>query len=288
MSDWGDDDPYRMVEDEFLDVAKEFTHHLHAAEYLRLKAAARSKSSSTTNIARPVSGASIPDAARRKLDGIERAKKQADAVAKVKEAKNKDKWERERDAMSAEEAPEPWMGTALHGLMEERSQKVPTIMDAVFKEAMKYDGGQDEIDTESEEDDDLDAPVVKQEMKAEKSWTANVVVPSSPPRPIRAKYRQPAPSPLRSTPPPQPQAVPRKGMMFRSRVPQAIKEPPSSAVSSAASVELPRTSADVLARLARRREAAKLKGVRVEEKKKEEKKKTKSEDGDRGVIPTLL
>jgi hypothetical protein len=31
------DDRYRMVEDEFLEAAKMFTQHLHAAEYQRMK-----------------------------------------------------------------------------------------------------------------------------------------------------------------------------------------------------------------------------------------------------------
>lgn len=51
------DDKYRMVEDEFLAVAGDFTKHLHAAEYQRLKNLAKSQNAETIqNISRPVTG----------------------------------------------------------------------------------------------------------------------------------------------------------------------------------------------------------------------------------------
>ncbi len=49
------DDGYRMVEDEFLSVAGEFTRHLHAAEYQRLKQLAKAQNAETIrNISRPI------------------------------------------------------------------------------------------------------------------------------------------------------------------------------------------------------------------------------------------
>jgi predicted nucleic acid-binding Zn ribbon protein len=74
------DDMFRMVEDEFLDMAKQFTQHLHAAEYQRLKKAARSQNAAVINsISRPVS-IRMPDQTRRKVESVTRAKKQAAAL----------------------------------------------------------------------------------------------------------------------------------------------------------------------------------------------------------------
>ena len=303
------DDKYRMVEDEFLDIAKEYTQHLHAAEYLRLKAAARNKSAATAGeITRPVIG-SLPDATKRKLESIDRAKKQADAVSKLKKEKAKIEYE------SDPEAPEPWLGTALHGLMEEPTRTTSTITDVVetastskaakgFKgsklgRANDYglDSGDDtdqapprprqamkEVETESE-DDDLDAPIIT-------SWKQKLPVNSSSPAIKKEIKSEP------DLPPP-----PRRSLFARTSAavstptpPSTTSTPPEASVSVKAEqaeqaeqaevTELPRTSADILARMAKRRELARRKREREEEDKKREElaaKKTKE-----SVIPTFL
>ena len=108
------DDKYRMVEDEFLDAAKQFTQHLHAAEYLRLKKAARSQNAATINsISRPVT-AKMPDETRRKVESIAKARKQATTLQGL--------LSNQGQASGSDEDFDghgsAWLGTALHGLME--------------------------------------------------------------------------------------------------------------------------------------------------------------------------
>lgn len=297
------DDKYRMVEDEFLDIAKEYTQHLHAAEYLRLKAAAKNKSAATAGeITRPVIG-SMPDATKRKLESIDRSKKQADAIAKLKKEKAEMEYE------SDPEAPEPWLGTALHGLMEEPTRTTSTITDVVetastskaakgFKgsklgraDDYELDSGDDtdqtpsrprramkEVETESE-DDDLDAPIIM-------SWKQKLPVNYSSPAMKKEIKNGP------DLPPP-----PRRSLFARTSAAVSTPTPPStnsmppeaseSAKAGQAGVtELPRTSADILARMAKRRELARRKRGREEEDKKQEDlaaKKTRE-----SVIPTFL
>jgi len=108
------DDMFRMVEDEFLDMAKQFTQHLHAAEYQRLKKAARSQNAAVINsISRPVS-IRMPDQTRRKVESVTRAKKQAAALQGLVRKQG-------RGSGSDEDSDNnggAWLGTALHGLME--------------------------------------------------------------------------------------------------------------------------------------------------------------------------
>jgi hypothetical protein len=106
------DDHYHMVEDEFLDIAKEFTQHLHAAEYQRLKNAARAQNETTiSSISRPVS-TMMPDHTRRKVESIARAKRQASAIQSLQRDRSRDSGD------DSDEAQGPWLGTALQGLME--------------------------------------------------------------------------------------------------------------------------------------------------------------------------
>lgn len=108
------DDGFRMVEDEFLDMAKQFTQHLHAAEYQRLKKAARSQNVVIINsISRPVT-IKMPDETRRKVESVARAKKQAATVQGLirKQGPGSGSDEDSDDNGGA------WLGTALHGLME--------------------------------------------------------------------------------------------------------------------------------------------------------------------------
>lgn len=300
------DDKYRMVEDEFLDIAKEYTQHLHAAEYLRLKAAARHKSAATAGeMTRPIIG-SMPDATKRKLESIDRAKKQAEAVAKLKKEKAKMEYE------SDPEAPEPWLGTALHGLMEEPTRTTSTITDVVdtastSKAARDFKGNKvgrvdgygldsgdetdeapsrrpaqirQEAETESE-DDDLDAPIIT-------SWKQKLPVTSSPP-PIEKEIKS-EPDLL---PPPRRSVFNRPTPVstnFSSTQSSSFSTP----VESSAPVkkenpevtELPRTSAEILARMAKRRELARRKRERDEEEAKKEELAAKKRR--ESVIPAFL
>jgi hypothetical protein len=105
------DDRYRMVEDEFLAVAQTFTKHLHAAEYARMKHAAKAQNAATINsISRPVT-MKMPEHTKRKLDAQARAKKQAGAIKGVLGKGSGNESEDER-------AGKGWRGTSLNELME--------------------------------------------------------------------------------------------------------------------------------------------------------------------------
>lgn len=112
------DDRYRMVEDEFLAVAGEFTRHLHAAEYQRLKSLASLKNAQTIHdISRPVTGAPT-DAVRRRHAELETAARQQKGLTKVLGKRGAD-----QDSDSEEK---PWTGTSLQGLMDSpRKKKAP-------------------------------------------------------------------------------------------------------------------------------------------------------------------
>ena len=111
------DDRYRMVEDEFLAVAGEFTRHLHAAEYQRLKNLASSKNAEMIDdISRPVTGAPT-DAVRRRHARLETAAKQQRGLTKVLG---------KRADHDSDSGDKPWTGTSLQGLMDSpRKKKVP-------------------------------------------------------------------------------------------------------------------------------------------------------------------
>ncbi|KAG5935295.1 hypothetical protein E4U59_005689 [Claviceps monticola] len=111
------DDKYRMVEDELLHTAQQYTTHLHRAEYIRLKAVISSRNAYTIReMERPVvpsSGGSTPHG---------RAVRVRRKIVEGKKA-----------VLMGEEAP--WMGTSLQGLMEkgdgkgggrERSRTMPS------------------------------------------------------------------------------------------------------------------------------------------------------------------
>jgi hypothetical protein len=77
------DDMYRMVEDEFLAVAGEFTRHLHTAEYQRLKGLVKSKNAETIqNISRPVTG-EMTDLVKRRHAALDTAAKQRKGITKA-------------------------------------------------------------------------------------------------------------------------------------------------------------------------------------------------------------
>lgn len=70
------DDQYRMVEDEFLRTAQQFTVHLHTAEYKRQKKMVRSRNAQAINsITRPVVG-KMPDQTKQRVGGTKLARAQ--------------------------------------------------------------------------------------------------------------------------------------------------------------------------------------------------------------------
>lgn len=100
------DDKYRMVEDEFLSVAQQFTVHLHAAEYKRQEKLAKARNAEAiTSMSRPVTG-KMSDQTSRKLTAISRSKAQEGLL----EGFVSD------DSDDADNLP--YVGTSLHGLMD--------------------------------------------------------------------------------------------------------------------------------------------------------------------------
>ncbi|OTB14090.1 hypothetical protein K445DRAFT_139102 [Daldinia sp. EC12] len=121
------DDMYRMVEDEFLSTAQQFTAHLHAAEYHRLKAASKSQNADTIrDISRPVVGR-MTDPVKLKQERKARLEKQRAATRKAKASKG------QNDDFTASES-DLWRTASLHGLMESPRKKV-TRLDNLTKVA---------------------------------------------------------------------------------------------------------------------------------------------------------
>ncbi|KAI1205819.1 uncharacterized protein F4807DRAFT_253607 [Annulohypoxylon truncatum] len=118
------DDLYRMVEDEFLSTAQQFTAHLHAAEYHRLKAASKSQNADTIrDISRPVVGR-MTDLVKKKQERKTRFERQKEVIRKARANKGQDgETEREEDS---------WQSASLYGLMES-PRKQATRLDNLTK-----------------------------------------------------------------------------------------------------------------------------------------------------------
>lgn len=176
------DDKWRMVEDEFLTIAKQFTIHLHAAEYKRQQKMVKSRNADTINsISRPVTG-KMPDHTKRKMEAAVRTKTQRAALENVVVKKA----EEEEDSDDGDGLP--YFGTTLHGLMDSPRKKAaslakPGTIAATTRAAagFKYSAAQSRperkhespqskvairtakrtqpMDESSEDDDNLDAPI---------------------------------------------------------------------------------------------------------------------------------
>jgi hypothetical protein len=107
------DDIYKMVEDELQAVAQIFTHHLHAAEYKRLKKKAREAPPRTMGML-PGLSPSAPKEVKRKFEVMALEDRQQNAVA--------------GDTEEGKKARDPWSGTSLAGLMGSTSQPRRTLM----------------------------------------------------------------------------------------------------------------------------------------------------------------
>ncbi|KAF4637740.1 hypothetical protein G7Y89_g352 [Cudoniella acicularis] len=118
------DDKFRMVEDEFLTVAQQFTVHLHAAEYKRVSKLVRVRNAEAINsISRPVAG-KMPDQTKRKVEGVNRSKTQK-AVLEGLLGKKAEEVSDDSDAEGL-----PYVGTTLHGLMDSPRRKAASLLKA--------------------------------------------------------------------------------------------------------------------------------------------------------------
>ncbi|KAK1759185.1 hypothetical protein QBC47DRAFT_398000 [Echria macrotheca] len=137
------DDKYRMVEDEFLSVAHDFTRHLHAAEYQRLKNLAKTQNAKTIqNISRPVTG-EMTDLVKRRHAALDTAARQRRGLSSVLGKRT------ESDDLRA---------SSLQGLMDSPRKKAAPISLASFTSAMRSPS-KPKIEFDSE-DDDLDGPSI--------------------------------------------------------------------------------------------------------------------------------
>jgi hypothetical protein len=121
------DDMYRMVEDEFLAVAGEFTRHLHTAEYQRLKGLVKSKNAETIqNISRPVTG-EMTDLVERRHAALDTAAKQRKGIAKAlgKRAAGGEAW-------SVDEERPRRPATSLQGLMDSPRRQTTVLLTSVM------------------------------------------------------------------------------------------------------------------------------------------------------------
>lgn len=124
------DDIYIMVEDEFLSAAQLFTSHLHHAEYVRLKNAAKARNGSTVHpiTARPTDSITAMRAETKKKKEAEvRTGKNRAALDKMMSdtraniALTSDEEQSEDEEEEADE--QPWAGTSLQGLMAPAARK---------------------------------------------------------------------------------------------------------------------------------------------------------------------
>ncbi|KAK5634147.1 hypothetical protein RRF57_009861 [Xylaria bambusicola] len=106
------DDRYRMVEDEFLATARQFTAHLHAAEYKRLRANSELENAQAIrDISRPVVG-QMTDIVRMKQERKTLAEKQRIATCELR------KGGASGDESTDDDDNDSWQKQSLYGLME--------------------------------------------------------------------------------------------------------------------------------------------------------------------------
>ncbi|KAM0795557.1 hypothetical protein BDR22DRAFT_589760 [Usnea florida] len=110
------DDIYIMVEDEFHAVAQTFTKHLHHAEYIRLRNAAKERNASTINdISRPVAlDTTMREETRKKKEAEARQVKIKDALESIKGTKRaKGPLDESDSDFEEDRQDDPWQGTQL-------------------------------------------------------------------------------------------------------------------------------------------------------------------------------
>jgi hypothetical protein len=186
------DDKYRMVEDEFLTVAQQFTVHLHAAEYKRQQAQVKARNADAIrSISRPVT-TKMPDQTKRKVEANERSIAQRNALKGL----------RRKDSIDTEQSDSedlPYIGTTLHSFMDSPHKKAVSLLrSGSISTATRAAAGFtkqstqtkspmrppssikgrtaenapeqiEESETESEEDEDLDVPIPPPKLGLSKS-----------------------------------------------------------------------------------------------------------------------
>ena len=126
------DDIYIMVEDEFHAMAKQFTQHLHHAEYKRLKDIAKMKNASAiTTISRPTDSITeMRDETKKKKEREAKAAKQKAALERIKGQAAAKRPRMGSDVESDTEVTrgdDLWTGTTLQGLMTSPSKKQTSL-----------------------------------------------------------------------------------------------------------------------------------------------------------------
>lgn len=286
------DDKYRMVEDEFFSIARQFTIHLHAAEYKRQQKLVKVRNAEAiSSISRPVTGI-MPDHTKRKVESVARSKAQRTVLQSLLGKKRAE----EHSSDDSDGDGLPYVGTTLHGLMDSpkgksaslsmlRNTKVATRAAAGFhtsdrvssksspsespkpKSASRFIPPKAEHDgsTESsDEDDDLDARI-------------------APPK-FTSSSRNPKLLQSTSIPCSTPSAAQNMHSLLSSRVTKKLSSEKDTAnatsiQSEPSSVEALRTQSESRARIARRLENARLQRVKQEDEEKNKKK---------AMIPTFL
>ena len=115
------DDIFMLVEDEFQTVAQSFTHHLHHAEYVRMKKKARAAPHAT--ITNPLN--SMSTEARKKLEAKEVHDRQDVAVKSMMSKARRTSPDNEEEPQGRD----PWQGTSLAGLMtNDSTQRRPALV----------------------------------------------------------------------------------------------------------------------------------------------------------------
>ncbi|OAA68284.1 hypothetical protein SPI_00479 [Niveomyces insectorum RCEF 264] len=202
------DDQYRMVEDEFLAVARTFTAHLHAAEYQRLKVQALAKRQTTDahhlgdgGIVRPVVGAPT-DRVRRRQETAQRMARQQRGLRRALAVGGGEKDSDGNGNGDGDENEEdtPWAGTALENLMEGGPQRESKLLPMVARlpvlggfatqhaavkqqpSAPRVDdtGIVDEDDDDDDDEDDLDGPSTFRSLSRSAQATARDVAQKTP------------------------------------------------------------------------------------------------------------
>ena len=118
------DDIYIMVEDEFHAVAQTFTKHLHHAEYIRLRKAAKDRDAATiSNISRPVdSTTTMREETHRKKEAEAREVKMKAAVESIK-APKRALDESDISDFEEDKQDDPWQGTQLQRFITKSPKK---------------------------------------------------------------------------------------------------------------------------------------------------------------------
>src|ERR1700733_2480314 len=116
------DDIFMVVEDEFQTVAQSFTHHLHHAEYGRMKKKARMASPPTPTI--PLDG--MRAETRNRLEAKNLSSRQNRAIKDMIGVTDLASPEEEEE--EEEKANDPWQGTSLAGLMSKDGTQARTAL----------------------------------------------------------------------------------------------------------------------------------------------------------------